>query len=95
MKEWSIRQRLIGSFALILLLMLVMGGIAYTRLAKVGSAVNSLQTDSLPGLYYSAQLMVALETNYAVTEAHVLEDDKAGMDAQLARLMANAAELDG
>ena len=79
MKHWTIRFRIIGSFTLVLVLMLVMGLVAYTRLENVKFETIQVQDDTVPGLKYSADLQSLLWENYALTEAHILQSDKATM----------------
>ncbi|HSI37881.1 MAG TPA: hypothetical protein VK946_02305 [Methylotenera sp.] len=49
MKNWTIRQRILGSFTVILVLMGVMGGVAYTRLASIKQETVDLEKDSCLG----------------------------------------------
>jgi methyl-accepting chemotaxis protein WspA len=94
MKNWSIRQRILGSFAAILALMIVMGGVAYTRLASIEQKTEELDKDSLPGVYYSTKLTSTWITDYALTEAHVLQEDMAAMRQVESQLDANHANLE-
>ena len=94
MKNWTIRQSILGSFAVVLGLMIVMGGVAYTRLLTVEKETISIKTDTLPGFKYSSQLQSALEENYALAEAQILYEDKATSDALTAQIKDNWAKLD-
>jgi methyl-accepting chemotaxis protein WspA len=67
MKQWTIRRRLLGSFAVILGLMMVMGGVAYTRLVTIEKGATSTATDSVPGLYLSTEIASELIMTYALT----------------------------
>lgn len=93
MITWTIRQRILGSFAAVLALMIAMGGLAYTRLERVEQDATSIQ-DSLPGVYYSTQLMVAWATNYSLTEQHILEEDEAEMRKVESELQAKRSNLE-
>ena len=75
MKTWTIRRRLLGSFAVILALMIVMGGVAYTRLATIEKAASSAATDSIPGLYSSTEIAGDLLTTYALTVEQLGQGD--------------------
>ena len=75
MKKWTIRARLIGSFAIILGLIMLMGGIAYTRLATIEKAGKSASTDSIPGLYSSTAIANNLLTTYALTVEQLGQGD--------------------
>lgn len=75
MKQWTIRRRLQGSFAVILALMLVMGGVAYTRLATIEKAAASASADSIPGLYHSTEIANDLIMTYALTVEQLGQGD--------------------
>jgi len=94
MKNWTIRGRILGSFAVILVLMVVMGVVAYTRLEIVGNEAVSIQLDTFAGVKYSTELMTAWEKNYALTEALILQNEKSGSDDLEARLKASLTDLD-
>jgi methyl-accepting chemotaxis protein WspA len=92
--NWTIRQRIIGSFALILALMVVMGAVAYTRLAIVEGEVSKVQTDSLPGLSQSEELMSAYERNFALTLAYAGESDPRASAQLAAQFKSNTADIE-
>src|ERR1700679_506629 len=75
MKKWTIRGRLLGSFAVILGLMMLMGGVTYTRLATIETAATSTATDSVPGLYLSTAIAGNLLTTYALTVEQLGQGD--------------------
>ncbi|WP_408952298.1 methyl-accepting chemotaxis protein [Lysobacter sp. Hz 25] len=56
MNNITIRQRIILSFAVIIVAMVVMGGIALQRLFHIQAEENRLREDSIPGLYASGQM---------------------------------------
>ncbi|HSW13049.1 MAG TPA: methyl-accepting chemotaxis protein [Solimonas sp.] len=93
MKHWTIRQRTIGSFAVVLLLMIAVGLLAFWDLSRIEREAEAIQSDSLPGLYYSTQLMTAWQENYALTEAHVLEEERAALERLEAQLRVDADRL--
>lgn len=53
MNHWTIRTRILASFSLILLVMALMGVVAYTRLNAIERGTAVLLQDALPGLTYS------------------------------------------
>jgi len=93
MKNWTIRQRILGSFAIVLGLMLAMGGVAYTRLLTVEKEAASITNDTLPEYEYSSQLQSVLEENHALTKSQVLYEDKASSDILAAQLKDNWNKL--
>jgi methyl-accepting chemotaxis protein WspA len=75
MKSWNIRQQIIASFALMTVLTIVIGGLAYARLAISSREAAHLRTDSVPGLYYSQQLLSYLSENYSITQEFGTQKD--------------------
>ena len=75
MKDWTIRRRIWTSFAVILALMTVTATIAYTRLARIEQLTSGIETDILPRLNSSNQIMVERMANYSLTQEYVLETD--------------------
>ncbi|MGH8786679.1 MAG: methyl-accepting chemotaxis protein [Cupriavidus necator] len=53
MNEWTIRTRILASFSLILLVMALMGVVAYARLSAIERETTLMLQDALPGLNYS------------------------------------------
>jgi methyl-accepting chemotaxis protein WspA len=89
MKTWTIRRRLLGSFAVILALMLVMGGVAWTRLATIEKAAISAATDSIPGLDLSNEIAGDLIMSYALTIEQLGQEDVLASKKLAARWQAN------
>ncbi len=94
MKNWTIRQRILVSFTVILALMVVMASIAYTRLASIEQKMVELDKDSLPGVYYSTQITSVWITDYALTEAHILQEDMAAIRQVESQRDVNRANLE-
>ncbi|SFB10919.1 methyl-accepting chemotaxis protein WspA [Collimonas sp. OK607] len=61
MKQWTIRQRMLVSFGVILALMGFMAGITYLKLAAIEHETVSFQTDSIPGL----ELSTGIRSNWS------------------------------
>src|SRR5450830_2021919 len=94
MKNWTIKQRILGSFVVILVLMLVMAGVASTRLAKIDAEASSLRQDSTPGLYYSTMINAAWYENLLLGQQIAqVDDSEATRQADIALLRANAERL--
>lgn len=67
MKNWTLRQRILASFAVIIAIMLLMVVVAYSRLLSIESSEEQVRTDSLAGVYYSTQLRGAWVNRYLAT----------------------------
>ena len=77
MKKWTIRGRIAVSFAVILTLMMVMAGVAYTHLIRIEELSSDIDADSLPGLNGSSRILVDELANYSLTEQYALQPDVA------------------
>ena len=68
MKNWTLRQRILASFAVIIAIMLLMVVVSYSRLLKIESSEASVRDDALPGLYYSSMVPSAWVDTYLQTQ---------------------------
>ncbi|BCX66421.1 MULTISPECIES: methyl-accepting chemotaxis protein [Pseudomonas] len=64
MKNWTLRQRILASFAVIIAIMLLMVVVSYSRLLKIETSEASVREDALPGLYYSSMIRGAWSDSY-------------------------------
>jgi methyl-accepting chemotaxis protein WspA len=94
MNTWTIRQRILASFAAVLALMIVMGAVAYACLARVAEDATVIQKDAVPGMAVSGQLKAAWLDNFALTQKHVLETEDAEMRSVDAQLQASRANIE-
>jgi len=72
-KNWTLRQRILASFAVIIAIMLLMIVAAYSRLVSIESSEDKVRTDSIPGLYYSSMIRSAWVDSYVQT-LHLMND---------------------
>ncbi len=93
MKNWTIRQRLLGSFGLLLALVALVGSIAFIQTARVKKQAVSASTDSVPGLYNSMRINSDLAMNYALSAESVSQTDVLATEKLEQRLKANQASL--
>ncbi|MEG0861967.1 MAG: methyl-accepting chemotaxis protein [Pseudomonas sp.] len=68
MKNWTLRQRILASFAVIIAIMLLMVVAAYSRLVTIESGEEAVRTDSIPGVYYSSMIRSAWVDSYVLTQ---------------------------
>ncbi|WP_248803634.1 methyl-accepting chemotaxis protein [Pseudomonas sp. MWU13-2100] len=68
MKNWTLRQRILASFAVIIAIMLLMVVASYSRLLSIESSEESVRTDALPGVYYSTMIRSAWVDSYVLTQ---------------------------
>ena len=94
MKSWSIRQRILLSFALVIAMMITMAVIAYARLTSIETHAISLQTRSLQALDSSTQIFLAWQENYSLTQSLVIQPDPVAFDKVKQQLDASRASFD-
>ena len=68
MKNWTLRQRILASFAVIIAIMLLMVVLSYSRLLKIEASENSVRDDAIPGVYYSSMIRGAWVDSYLQTQ---------------------------
>ncbi|PYY70952.1 methyl-accepting chemotaxis protein [Pseudomonas jessenii] len=68
MKNWTLRQRILASFAVIIAIMLLMVVLSYSRLLKIEESEDSVRDDALPGLYYSSMIRSAWSDAFLQTQ---------------------------
>jgi methyl-accepting chemotaxis protein WspA len=77
----TIRQRILGCYALIMAIMLIMGGIVYVQLGAVTSETRNVEEFSLPALYDVSQLLTTFNEEYAITQEFGFEQSPATVAA--------------
>ena len=91
MKNWSVRLRIIASFAVVITILLLMAAVAYNRLVVVERGAQLVRDNAVPGLYQISrirsswvdhmlltrkELLVASQSN-GVAEPQLLDQDEA------------------
>ncbi|WP_456025045.1 methyl-accepting chemotaxis protein [Pseudomonas capeferrum] len=85
MKNWTLRQRILASFAVIIAIMLSMVVVSYSRLLKIEVSETAVRDDAVPGVYLSSMIRSAWVDSYLQTLALLgLRDDKGLTDADRA-----------
>ncbi len=83
-KNWTLRHRILASFAVIIAIMLSMSVSSYFQLLGIGKDVDKVNDDGLPGLYYSSVLRGVWAEELVLTQQLIgLNDDKALTQAEL------------
>ncbi|MCV4282682.1 methyl-accepting chemotaxis protein [Pseudomonas capsici] len=67
MKNWTLRQRILASFAVIIAIMLLMVVVSYSRLLSIESSEEQVRLDALPGVYYSTLVRSSWGESYIRT----------------------------
>ncbi|MCJ8205100.1 methyl-accepting chemotaxis protein [Pseudomonas sp. RGM2987] len=68
MKNWTLRQRILASFAVIIAIMLLMVVVSYSRLLKIQDSEEKVRADAVPGVYYSSMIRGGWVDNYVLTQ---------------------------
>ncbi|WP_460149323.1 methyl-accepting chemotaxis protein [Pseudomonas sp. S3_E10] len=88
MKNWTLRQRILASFAVIIAIMLLMVVVSYSRLMKIESSEVAVRDDAVPGVYLSSMIRSAWVDSYLHTlELLGLREDKKLSDADKAEFI--------
>nr|WP_314582909.1 methyl-accepting chemotaxis protein [uncultured Pseudomonas sp.] len=75
MKNWTLRQRILASFAVIIAIMLLMVVVAFNRLLVIESSGDEVRLDALPGVYYSSTVRAAWVETYLRTQQLLAEGE--------------------
>ncbi|NIF56440.1 methyl-accepting chemotaxis protein [Burkholderia sp. Ax-1724] len=74
MKQWTIRQRILCSFGIVLIVMLAMAIVTFGQLGGIDRDAKSQQQDSMPGLYYATAIRATWFENYSITQRLIFVD---------------------
>jgi len=76
-KNWTLRQRILASFAVVVAIMLLMVVISYTRLLRVEHSTQRVSEDAMPGTYALTTVRSAWTDSILLTQVLVgLSDGK-------------------
>lgn len=90
MKNWTLRQRILASFAVVIAIMLLMVVISYTRLLRVEASTKRVSEDAMPGTYALTTVRSAWTDSILLTQVLVgLSDGKPLDDARRQEFRAN------
>ncbi|MFJ3260458.1 methyl-accepting chemotaxis protein [Pseudomonas sp. NPDC086581] len=90
MKNWTLRQRILASFAVVVAIMLLMVVISYTRLLRVEHSTQRVSQDAMPGTYALTTVRSAWTDSILMTQVLVgLSDGKPLDDARRQEFRAN------
>ena len=94
MKNWTLRQRILASFAVIIAIMLLMVVVSYSRLLKIESSEVAVRDDAVPGVYLSSMIRSAWVDSYLQTvDLLGLREDKTPSDADKAQFKSFEARI--
>ncbi|MBM6446530.1 methyl-accepting chemotaxis protein [Pseudomonas sp. MIL9] len=82
MKNWTLRQRILASFAVIIAIMLLMVVTSYSRLLKIEESEASVRDDALPGVYFSSMIRSAWVDTYLQTQEMLGLKEGQGVSAE-------------
>ena len=92
MKNWTLRQRILASFAVIIAIMLLMVVASYSRLLSIETSEQKVQNDSIPGVHYSSMIRSAWVDSYVLTLELVGSINQRDMTNEDRKLYANYEE---
>ncbi|HVT36574.1 MAG TPA: MCP four helix bundle domain-containing protein [Nevskiaceae bacterium] len=89
MSPWTIRHRIILSFAIVVGVILRTSALIQRRLESIRHDAGNILAQSLPGLYQSAQMSFEWELNQELTGEYAIQVQKNGRNDVGAQLQAN------
>ena len=92
MKNWTLRQRILASFAVIIAIMLLMVVVAYSRLLSIESSEEAVRNDSIPGVHYSSMIRSAWVDSYVLTLQLVGSSNRRELSSEDRQLYASYEE---
>ena len=93
--RFSLGNRIVLSFGVLFILMVIMAAVSYTRLRAIDEEAMSLERDSVPGLYLSTSLRAATRNSQAMLERALFVDTDADVVRRdLDRAAKSVRELD-
>ncbi|WP_186021313.1 methyl-accepting chemotaxis protein [Burkholderia gladioli] len=78
----TLGNRILLSFGALFVLMLVMAGFSYTKLRLIDEETNSIQRDSLPGVYLATSLRASANESYTAMQRAIFVDADAAASAR-------------
>ncbi|WP_339487417.1 methyl-accepting chemotaxis protein [Pseudomonas sp. EL_65y_Pfl2_R95] len=72
MKNWTVRLRIIASFAVVIAILLLLAVYTYTRLTSVDEEARSVQGDAVPGLYQISKIRSVWVDHMLMTQQGLL-----------------------
>lgn len=94
-KNWTVRQRILASFAVIIAIMLLMAATAYVKMLTVEKGAYRVQDDAMPGMYFITLVRSSWTDNYLQTqELFGITDDHELSKAEADSILASEERLD-
>ncbi len=94
MKNWTLRQRILASFAVIIAIIILMVVVAYSRLVTIETSAKSVAEDSMPGVYFSSYIRSSWVDSFLLAQQVVgLSDEQVISPAVLAEFTSNDEKL--
>lgn len=93
MKNLTLRERIIASFLVILAIMALMVVVDYQRLLQVEAEAKAINSDAVPGIYYSTSIRGSWFAGFVVVQDAFHSDTEQERQAGLAALPKNDQKL--
>ncbi|CAB3624969.1 methyl-accepting chemotaxis protein [Achromobacter marplatensis] len=94
MKNLTLRQRILASFLVILAIMALMVVVDYRRLLHIEEEVATINTDAVPGIYYSTSIRSSWFAGFVVVQDAYNSDTDAERRSALEALPKNDQQLE-
>jgi methyl-accepting chemotaxis protein WspA len=94
MRQWTIRQRILASFGILLVLLLILAIGAFVELSRMVRATRSLQADAIAGLQEGQTLQSAWYETYLLAGQYAVLEDRNALEHLGQSLRANRTKLE-
>ena len=86
MNNWKIGTRIAAGFASVIVITLLLGAFAYTRITAIDRDAKNITDEQLPGVFVAGQLQSSISNTFAILMMHATVTDqaeKSRLDAEL------------
>lgn len=91
---WTIRQRIITSFGVVLALIVAVESVSVAELGRIAAATDSLQSDSLASFPITGEIEALWAANHSLTQQHAAAPDSAAADSVATDIQTTRARLE-
>jgi methyl-accepting chemotaxis protein WspA len=93
-KNWTLSNRVLASFLLVIAAVAAMGGLAYRQLVSIEQQASNLEKRALPQASLSTQLLSAFDENFSIMQELVIQENSAAFEEIRAELDPDEKRMD-
>src|SRR5258708_2086903 len=93
MRDWTISQRILASFAAVIVAMAVMSAVTYVELNRIDHDALATRNHSLPELERISEILAAWYEDYSISQEIAIQANGSKFDGLSAEIQASRAAL--